>query len=250
MATALRATEAASHPLISFFVPCLNEELNIIGALDTIIAALEEAPVPAEILVVDDCSSDGTVRTVEQYISAHPTAPIVLLRHAEHQGLGHNYGEAANIASGQYYMLVNGDNVERKEVIVAVLSRLGQADIVIPFFGTLDERPLQRRFVSRAFTILVNLLSGNRMGYYNGAVAHLRDNVLQHYRGTRGFGYQAELITRLVSLGATYVEVEVPSEERRHGKSSAFEWRNFMSVSGSLWRIWLNHLHTRPGQRP
>ncbi len=238
-------TEAES-PEMSFFVPCLNEELNIAGALDTLLAALQLKPVPHEILVVDDCSSDRTVAVVEAYMVAHPQVPIVLIKNAYHQGLGHNFAAAARLAKGRYYMLVNGDNVERSEVIAAILSRLGKADIIIPYFGALDRRPLQRRIVSRTFTLLVNLLSGTRVQYYNGAVAHLRQNVVAYHPGTRGFGHQAELITRLLYLGATYTEVEIPMEERQHGHSSAFKWQNFRSVAGSLWRILRNRVHT-PG---
>jgi glycosyltransferase involved in cell wall biosynthesis len=240
-------TEAVT-PQISFFVPCLNEELNVAGALDTILAALQDVPVAAEILVVDDCSSDGTVPLVEAYMVSHPDAPLVLIKNDRHRGLGHNFAAGARLAQGRYYMLVNGDNVERREVIVAILERLGQADIIIPYFGKLDRRPPMRRIISRAFTLLVNLLSGTRVQYYNGAVAHLRENVIAWHPGTPGFGHQAELITRLLYLGATYTEVEVPMEERQHGHSSAFKWRNFLSVAGSLGRIARNRFQTkRPG---
>ncbi len=239
-------TEAAA-PEITFFVPCLNEEPNIAGALDNIRSAIADVPTPYEILVVDDCSTDRTVPVVRQYMADHPKAPIVLLQHAQHQGLGHNFKAAASMAKGRYYMLVNGDNVERRELIAALLARLGEADIIIPYFGKLDARPLERRVVSRAFTRLVNLLSGTRIQYYNGAVIHLRENVVAHHSGTRGFGYQAELVTRLISRGANYVELEVPMQERQHGRSSAFNLRNFFSVAGSLGRILRNRLQHGAG---
>lgn len=237
----------ATDPTITFFVPCLNEELNVAGALDTILAACGEVPVSFEILVVDDCSSDDTVGVVRGYMVAHATAPIVLVTHGQHQGLGQNYAGGARVARGQYYMLVNGDNVERKELIEEILTRLGKADIVMPYFGRLDRRPFMRRVVSRTFTFIVNLLSGQRVQYYNGAVAHLRENVVAHHSATRGFGHQAELITLLLYRGATYAEVEVPMEERQHGQSSAFRWENFVSVSASLWRIFRNRFATPRG---
>jgi hypothetical protein len=73
--------------------------------------------------------------------------------------------------------------------------------------------------------------------YYNGAVIHRRENVVKYHPGTRGFAYEAELITRLIARGATYLEVEVPGVERPHGASSAFKMRNAVSVGGSLIRI-------------
>lgn len=231
------ANETASPADITFFVPCLNEEKNVIGTIRVIMEAVAEAPVSYEILVMDDCSADGTVAVVEAFQKEHPEVPITLKTHDRHRGLGIMHEEGARIARGKYYMLVNGDNVERKEVIVALLSKLGRADMIIPYFGAMDNRPLQRRIISRTFTCLVNLIGGNRIGYYNGAVVHLRENVVRYHPGTRGFAYEAELITRLLSHGATCVQVEVPSEERQHGVSKAFRPRNFASVGYSLLKI-------------
>ncbi len=234
--------EAEQEVDISFFVPCLNEEKNIAGTLETIALAVEGSGVRHEVLVVDDCSQDGTVGVVRAHQHTHPEQPVILITSDTHQGLGVNYIRAAKTARGRYYMLVNGDNVERREVITALLSRLGQADIIIPYFGGMDNRPLVRRIISRTFTLLVNLLSGNRIGYYNGAVVHLRENVLRRHPGTKGFAYQAELITLLLARGASYAQVEVPSEERQHGVSKAFRPMNCLSVGHSLIKIGLRRL--------
>ncbi len=237
-------------PDITFFVPCLNEAQNVLGTLNVILEAIEQVKVSYEIVVVDDASSDGTVAVVERFQREHPEVALELKRNEVNQGLGHNYAAAARTAQGRYYMLVNGDNVERLEVVTALLSRLGQADIIIPYFGRLDERPLKRRIISRTFTILVNLLSGTSVRYYNGAVVHRRENVVKYHPGTRGFAYEAELITRLIARGATYVEVEVPSAERRHGVTKAFKFGNTLSVGGSLVRIgWARLSHPERRER-
>lgn len=222
---------------ITFFVPCLNEEKNVINSLRVILGAVSEVGVSYEILVVDDFSEDATVSVVEAFQREKPELPVILVKSERNYGLGCNYARGAGLAHGRHYMLVNGDNVERHEVIVALLSKLGQADIIIPYFGGMDNRPLIRRVISRTFTFIVNTLSGNRIGYYNGAVVHLRENVIRWHPGTRGFAYEAELITRLIDRGASYIQVEVPSEERQHGVSKAFRFRNFLSVSASLMKI-------------
>jgi dolichol-phosphate mannosyltransferase len=227
---------------ITFYVPCLNEERNVPGTLDVIGKAVAATGVSYEILVVDDGSTDRTSAVVESFGAAHPDVPLRLIRNPRTQGVGYNFAAGARVGRGKYYMLVNGDNVERVEVLTALLGRLGQADILIPYFGRLDQRPLARRLVSRAFARLVNVLSGTKVHYYNGAVVHLRENVVRWHPGTRGFAYQAELITRLIRHGASYIEMEVPGQERQQGASKAFRLRNFLSVSGSLARILLRRL--------
>jgi glycosyltransferase involved in cell wall biosynthesis len=232
-------------PVVTFYVPCYNEAPNVCGALDNIAEAIRRVPCNHEILVYDDGSTDDTSGVVSAYAAAHPDAPIRLIRNETNLGLGHNYRAGAGVATGTHYMLVNGDNVEHPDVIAAVLGHLGEADIVIPWFGRYDTRPKGRIVVSRTFTFIVNLLSGERVHYYNGAVLHRRENVLHHHSGAAGFAYQAELITTLLRNGADYVEVEVLGQERKEGDSRAFQPKNFVSVGGSLIRIGWRRVSTR-----
>lgn len=229
-------------PDITFFVPCLNEEENILGTIQTILSATAAAPVAYEILIVDDASTDNTVGVVNAYHEAHPEVPIVLEKKTENSGLGRNYFSGAHIAHGRYYMLVNGDNVEHLDTLIGLLSKLGEADILIPYFGRLDQRPLGRRIISQTFTRLVNTLNGFSIPYYNGPIVHLRQNVAETPSTTWGFAYQAELTTRLLSRGATYITLEVPGAERQKGTSKAFKIRNIASVGGSLLKIFLHRL--------
>ncbi len=227
---------------ITFFVPCLNEEENILPTIGTILGAVGEVGLTYEILIIDDNSADGTVRVVEAYMKEHPEVNITLRKNAVTRGLGRNYVEGAYMGKGKYYMLVNGDNAEPKETIVAVIGRLGSADMVIPYLGKNDDRTLLRRTISSAFTSLVNLLGGYSVKYYNGPVAHLRFNVMRWHSDTEGFAYQAEIITRLLDEGASYAEVPIANYDRSRGISKAFRVKNLFSVAHSLLQIFLRRL--------
>ena len=65
---------------ITFFVPCYNEECNIIPTFENILGAVKEADVSYEILVVDDSSQDNTVRVLENYIQTNPEVPVVFVK--------------------------------------------------------------------------------------------------------------------------------------------------------------------------
>ena len=226
---------------ISFFVPCLNEEANVAATLDTIVEACGPENRTYEIIVVDDHSTDRTVPVVRDYCHRFPELPIILHCLAETRGLGRNYLDTARRAAGRYYMLVNGDNVEPVDSIRRIISHLGEADIIIPYFAH-DRRGNCRRILSRLFTGLVNLLGGHRLRYYNGPVAHLRSNLAQCRGETGGFAYQAEIISTLLRRGTTYLEIEVENTDRRVGSSKAFRWKNFQGIAGSLWRIALRRI--------
>ena len=222
---------------ITFFVPCLNEELNIKKTIDTIITAAKEVRISYEILVVDDNSSDSTVKAVEDFQKTYPEIPLILKKNKITQGLGRNYVDGAFIGRGKYYMLVNGDNAEPKEIIVAIIKKLDTADMIIPYLGENDNRSFLRRRISAIFTAIVNCTGGYSIKYYNGPVAHLRYNVMRWHSDTEGFAYQAEIITRLLDEGATYTEVAISNFDRNSGISKASNFKNFLSVTHSLLQI-------------
>jgi hypothetical protein len=55
-----------------------------------------------------------------------------------------------------------------------------------------------------------------------------------------GFGYQAELLTRLISEGATYKEIPLVAYDREG--STAITVKNLLSVSHSLMTIALRRM--------
>jgi len=229
-------------PEVTFFVPCLNEEKNVAGALSMIMAAAVKVGVSYEILVFDDGSTDDTSGAAERFAQEHPEAQIRIIRNARNLGLGRNYAEGSYVGRGTYYLIVNGDNVERPDTIETLLSHLGEADMLIPHLGNFDKRPVGRRIVSRTYTALVNAISGNHIHYYNGPVVHRRANVMRWHPDSHGFGYQAVLITRLLEEGASYLEFVYRSEDRAFGISKAFRFRNVLSVLHGFLKIGLRRL--------
>lgn len=228
--------------VITFFIPCYNEEGNIAATIDTILTAVHGTPYHYEILIFDDASTDNTRGVVERIMADRGELPIRFISNKENRGLGFNYVRGAFVARGNYYMLINGDNVEPAEAIHQIIRHCGEADMIIPYFGSKDTRSLFRRNVSRVFTFFVNCLSGHQIHYYNGAVLHRTDNVRFWRAESVGYGYQAELICRLLHEGMTYREVEVPNSDRQWGFSKAFSLANILSVSNSLFHIFWRRL--------
>lgn len=227
---------------ITFFVPCLNEQGNVGRAIGRIVEVMADVGGPYEVLVVDDASTDGTVADVEACRARYPAVPIRLVRNRFRRGLGRNYFIAAQRARGEYFMLVNGDAAEPVETIRAIVAAKGKADAIVPYFGANETRTLARRVVSRTFTALVNLLSGHRLRYYNGPVLHRTENVREWFAETAGFGYQAELLCRLLDDGITVHEMQVANSNRERGASKAFRLVNLLWVANTLFHILLRRL--------
>jgi glycosyltransferase involved in cell wall biosynthesis len=203
---------------------------------------MDELRIPSEIIVIDDASTDGTVSEVLERCELYPNAHISLITNPFCRGLGRNYFVAAQRARGEYFMLVNGDAAEPVEAIRLILSHMGKADAIVPYIAETDTRPFMRKLLSRSFTFLVNRLSGHRLKYYNGPVLHKTENVRMWFSETSGFGYQAELLCRLLDEGISVLEVQMAISVRDTGVSKAFRFGNFLAVSNTLFHIFLRRL--------
>jgi len=227
---------------ITFFVPCLNEERNIVKTLETIKAAVIEVGLDYQILIFDDCSRDNCCRNIEDYMKGNLDMAITLTKNRKTMGLGRNYIDGAFLGKYKYYMCIFGGHSEPKETIVAILNKLGHADMIVPYFDMSVNRSMFRRLLSLFYTFIVNTLSGNSIHYYNWSVAHLRENVMRWHSNSLGFGYQAEMVTQLISNGASYIELALPNCEEKCGKSNSFRLQNIFSVLHSLFQIFLRRL--------
>lgn len=239
---------------ITLFVACFNEEQGIIATLETLLAALKEVGCSYDIVIIDDASTDESVSLVRRFQDAHSEEPITLFVNERNQGLGANFAEGAFRGRGKYYRLVCGDNVESQATLVSALRHLGAADIILTYPAEVRGRSWLRKTVSRTYTQLVNLLGGHTIRYYNGLPINLRYNVMRWHSNSHGFGFQADLITRLLDLEASYIEVPVIQEERAGGSSKAFTFRNICSVAHSLLEILIRRVakfvHPQAGQKP
>jgi len=215
---------------LTLFVACYNEEKNIHGTLETLRQALAEFSFTWEIIIIDDCSTDGSVHVIRKYMSEHSGLPIYLKVNETNRGLGYNFTECAFLGRGRYYRLVCGDDVEPVETFRTVFGVLGKADMVL-CKQTCTGRTFFRRALSRTYNWLVNSIGGYNVSYYHGLAMHKRYNVMRWHSGSEGFGFQADLITRLLDQGVPFIEVETKARERETGKSKALHFGNFLSVA-------------------
>jgi len=228
---------------LTMFVPCFNEEKRITGTLETIKAAMAEVICSYEVIVVDDGSKDRTCEKVGEFQRANPGIPVILRKNPKNLGLARGFVETSFYGRGRYYRLVCGDNVEPKETMVTLLRMMGQADLVLPYYPVLPGKSAVRRFISKTFTFLVDLLSGYDVNYYNGCALYRRFHVMRWAPYNYGFGFQADLITMLLDEGATFVQVAVSgSHYVKEGDRSPLNFRNFVSTGHTLFEIFLRRV--------
>jgi Glycosyltransferases involved in cell wall biogenesis len=228
---------------LTIFVACYNEEDNIAATLDEVFAALEELRLTHDVIVVDDGSHDASSVKVEEYVRANPHRALRLIRRKQNVGLGQNFVDAAFWGKGKYYRMVCGDNVEPRQALITIWRHIGEADLIIPYHAHRPKgRPLFRQAISWLYTRMINLLSGYRINYYNGLPIFRRYDVMRWHTYSHGFGFQADMVTRLLDRGATYLQVPVEVYDRDAQTSTALTMKNILSVSHVMLEIFLRRL--------
>ena len=180
---------------------------------------------------------------IQQFSREHPEYAITLKRNDRNRGLAFNFTEAALIGRGHYYRMSCGDDPQPTEALYAVYRNLGAADMIVPFMTDCGPRGWKRELLSKAYTAIVNVISGYRMRYYNGSPVYVRKHVLRWHPSCYGFGYSADMVTRLLDYeGVSYMQVATWSEEKKGKGSTSMSLRNLLSVTHSILEIAIRRL--------
>lgn len=205
---------------LTVVITCYNEAHFIEATLDNVLAALKGSGKSHEIIVINDCSRDNSREIIQAYVDAHPEAGVRFCPNARNRGLACNFIEGAYLGRGRYYRLCCGDNPETREALTHIFSHAGVTDMVIPYQVQRNVRgkSLMRKRISMLFTALVNMLSGYDIRYYNALPVYLRYHVMRFPPQSYGFGFQADIVTRLLDEGVTYAQIRHLGAEDRKGK--------------------------------
>lgn len=225
---------------ITFIIPCYNEEKNVLGAIEKVSQAARLLKTEFDIIVFDDASKDKTYEVVQNYIKQNPSEAIQVFQNKTNRGVSYNFIEASFRGKGKYCRLICGDDVEPLETHLKILEKMGKADMVIPYYTMIVNRPKFRHIISKSFTKIVNLTTGFSIKYYNGCPIYVREDVMRWHVESTGLGYQAEFITRLLREGKSYIEVPLVGYDREG--SASFKIRNVLSVCHSLLKLALGRL--------
>jgi glycosyltransferase involved in cell wall biosynthesis len=182
-------------PLVSIVVPCYNAERYLRESLESILAQSYER---TEVLVLDDCSTDGTLDVVARFRER-----VRLVRQRANRGIYENCNDGIAMARGELVAIYHADDVYHPEIVARQVAFLEShpsagavfcADIFIDEEGRVYDRlklpPELRGDRPLGFATIFNSLLSRKNGYLVCPTAMVRAGVLCQLGGFRQSTYR------------------------------------------------------------
>ena len=212
---------------LSIIIPCYNERATI----RAIVNAVRAAPIAdQEIIIVDDCSNDGTREILRAEI-----APLVskILYHGVNQGKGAALRTGFAAATGDIVLIQDADleydPQEYPRLVRPILE--GRADVV---FGSRFAGGDAHRIVyfwhmigNKFLTLLSNMCTNVNLTDMETCYKVFKREVIQKITIEENrFGFEPEITAKVVKLDVVLYEVGISYYGRTYQEGKKIGWRD------------------------
>ncbi len=230
-------------PEISVFLPVLNEEPNLRPLhvkLDEALASLNRT---AEIIYVDDGSTDGSLEVLRELAARDPRVRVIALRR--------NYGQTAAMAAGidaaRGHVLIPMDaDLQNDPIdIIRLLDKLDEGfDVVSGWRKERQDKMVTRKIPSAIANWLISFIGGVKLHDYGCSLKAYRREFLKE---VRLYGEMHRFIPIYASwVGARVTEIPVRHHARTMGKSKYGLSRTFKVMLDLMTIKFMASYHTKP----
>lgn len=222
---------------LSIIVPVFNERATVLEVLDRVSAIDAEA----EIIVVDDGSTDGTSDLLAER-ARRTDRRIVLVQHPVNRGKGAALTSGVERATGDYVIIQDADleydPADYTKLIAVVEARQAEAVYGSRFGGAPSSMSLRHRIGNRLLTGLTNLLYGSSLTDMETCYKlFARDVVAKLPLAADRFDIEPELTARVLRQGIEIVEVPISYSGRSYVSGKKIDWRDLIVAVRTLIRL-------------
>jgi glycosyltransferase involved in cell wall biosynthesis len=214
---------------LSIIIPCYNE----LRTIDEIINAVNAAPYPdKEIIIVDDCSTDGTRDKLKQEIENSGRVSKVFY-HNVNQGKGAALRTGIQAATGDLVIIQDADMEydpnEYHRLVEPILSN--RADVVFGsrFSGGDAHRVLYfwHRVGNGLLTLISNMFTNLNLTDMETCYKVFRREIIQSIKIEENrFGFEPEITAKVAKLNCRIFEVGISYYGRTYDEGKKIGWRD------------------------
>jgi len=213
-----------TDPLLSVVMPVYNERATI----EEILARVAAVPVRKELIVVDDCSTDGTRDVLSGLQRQHG---FRLLLQDRNQGKGAALRRGFAEVTGDLVIVQDADLEYSPEEYPELIELIcdGRADVVYGsrFLGRHRVFLFTHYLGNRLLTLLTNVLYNTMLTDMETCYKVMRAEVLRSFRlRSNGFGIEPELTAKIFKRGFRVYEVPITYDGRGYDQGKKITWRD------------------------
>lgn len=209
---------------LSIVIPCYNEKDNI----EKIVRKVLESPIEnKEIIVVNDKSTDGTDKVLEEVIR-----PLVskIIYHEENQGKGGALRTGFKHATGDYVIIQDADleydPMEYEKVLQPILA--GDTDVCYGSRFMVGESKgyIMNQLANRFLTCLSNIFTHQKLTDMETCYKCFKREIIQSVDIKENrFGFEPEITAKVTKMGHKIIEVPISYDPRTNeqGKKIGFK---------------------------
>jgi NAD(P)-dependent dehydrogenase (short-subunit alcohol dehydrogenase family) len=213
-----------------------NDAQTLLATVDRVYRALAITIEDFSIIIFDDASTDGTID------AAHAAArqyPFVAVRRNDRQmGPGYCTLQGSRETQSEFVVYVPGDNTWPLRSFIELFGHMGKADIITSYSNNLHPAmPWPKRFLSRAYTKILNIIFGKHVRYYNGLTIYPQEYFSRDPVRSHGFGFQAEALIKAIAAGYSFLEIALPVDMENLPRARSFTLANTLDAGVTILRL-------------
>jgi glycosyltransferase involved in cell wall biosynthesis len=205
---------------LSVVVPAFNEEAVVAEVVDDVRRLVLDAVATSDLVVVDDCSTDGTAKLVTEMAARDPR--VAVLTNARNVGHGRSLRRGLDAATGEWLLQLDSDGQLDIGDFAQMWERRDDADLFIGRRVGRDD-PRHRLVLTRLVKLVASIAARRRIDDSNVPFKLIRSSLYEHLRPTipaDTFAPSMLLAIGACRAGARVVVVPVSHRARRAGSSS------------------------------